>query len=78
MTNVRLSLVAGYPVEAPAPAEHVALPTLSLSQFWKRISNSIYHAERRRTEAEIGGFIERNGGTLTDDLERQIGQRYGT
>lgn len=75
MTNVRLSLVAGYPVEEPSPSEHVTLP--SLRNLWKRIADSVYTAQRRRTEAEIARFIERNGGVITDDVERQISQRFG-
>lgn len=75
MTNLRLSLVAGYPVEEPSPSEHVSLP--SLSGLWKRVARNIQIAQRRRTEAEIARYIERNGGVITDDMERQIGRRFG-
>ncbi|MGE0769028.1 MAG: hypothetical protein AB7L90_21505 [Hyphomicrobiaceae bacterium] len=75
MTNLRLSLVAGYPVDAPDPSEHVILP--SMSGLWKRVASKVHAAQRRRTEAEIARFIARNGGLITDDLERQIGQRFG-
>jgi hypothetical protein len=77
MTNLRLSLVAGYPVDSPAPSEHVTLGSFSLSRLLKRISASLHAAQRRRTEAEIARFIERNGGMITDDIERQINQRFG-
>jgi hypothetical protein len=37
-----------------------------------------FHAWRREAqEHEIGLFIESRGGRITDDLERQIGQRLG-
>jgi len=75
MTNVKLSLVAGYPVEEPSPSEHVTLP--SLSHLWKRLTMAVHDAQRRRTEAEIARFITRNGGVITDDMERQINRRFG-
>jgi hypothetical protein len=75
MTNLRLSLVAGYPVESPSPSEHIPLP--SLRQLWKRITARIHAAQRRRQEADIADFIERNGGLITDDIERQIGRHFG-
>lgn len=75
MTNLRLSLVAGYPVEQPSPSEHVTLP--SLRDLWQRISARVYAAQRRRTEAEIARYIVRNGGVITDDMERQISRRFG-
>jgi len=75
MTNLRLSLVAGYPVEAPDPSEHVSLP--SLRHIWKRMAAPFQSAQRRREEAEIAHYIERNGGTLTDEIERQIGRHFG-
>ena len=31
----------------------------------------------RRRDAEIGDFIQSNGGRLTDNLEREIGRRFG-
>jgi hypothetical protein len=75
MTNLRLSLVVGYPVESPAPSEHIALP--SLRQLWKQIAARFQAAQRRRQEADIASFIERNGGVITDDIERQIGRHFG-
>jgi hypothetical protein len=75
MTNLRLSLVAGYPVETPSPSEHVALP--SLRNLWKHVAARFQAAERRREEAEIADFIERNGGMITDEIERRIGRHYG-
>jgi hypothetical protein len=75
MTNLRLSLVVGYPVESPAPSEHIALPSLRL--LWKQIAARFQAAQRRREEADIARFIERNGGVITDDIERRIGRHFG-
>lgn len=38
-----------------------------------------WHVRRARLQqdAEIAQFIERCGGVLTDDVEREIGRRYG-
>ncbi|MGD9802776.1 MAG: hypothetical protein AB7E81_12620 [Hyphomicrobiaceae bacterium] len=76
MTNLRLSLVAGYPVDAPSPSDHVTLPTFSLSALLKRLATRARAAQVRQTEAAIGEFIARNGGLITDDIERQIGTRF--
>jgi len=75
MTNLRLSLVAGYPVEEPSPSDHVTLP--SMRGVWKRFVAGIQAARRHRTDSEIGNYIMRNGGVLTDELEREIGRRFG-
>lgn len=32
----------------------------------------------REQECEVARFIDRNGGRLTDSLEREIGRRFGT
>ena len=75
MINVKLSLVAGYPIDEPSPSEHVALP--SLSRLWKRFTMAVHAAQQRRMEAEIARFITRSGGVITDDMERQINRRFG-
>jgi hypothetical protein len=33
--------------------------------------------QREASEDQVGRFIARNGGRLTDDLERQISRRFG-
>jgi hypothetical protein len=33
--------------------------------------------QRLRAEAEVARFIDRNGGRITDDLEREISRRFG-
>ena len=77
MTNIKLSLVTGYPVEIPAPNEHVSLPSLAPRRLFKRIAEAFHRTEIRRQEAVVADFIARNGGVITDDIERQIGQRFG-
>jgi hypothetical protein len=41
----------------------------------RHIGTSIIEARRRRADAIVSAFIERRGGRLTDDLERQIERR---
>ena len=42
----------------------------------KRMANALAQSRRRKAEAAIGRFIQANGGTLTDNLEREIGRRF--
>ena len=46
--------------------------------LFERISRAIWAAHNRRAEKAVAEFIARNGGELTDDLERQISRRYGS
>lgn len=77
MSNLSLSLEAGYSVDSPALSKPVALPPLGLKALFRKLSAAVYEAQRRRAEAEIARFIAANGGIITDDLERQISRRFG-
>lgn len=44
----------------------------TLARFINRIGAFLSRRSRRGPEEEIGYFISRNGGILTDDLERRI------
>ena len=77
MSNLNLSLVAGYSVDSPALSKHVTLPPFSLGRILERVAAQLHAAQRRRTEAEVARYIRANGGVLTDELERQIGRRFG-
>ena len=46
--------------------------------FVLRIIDALTEANRRKADAEVARFVARNGGHLTDDLERLISQRYGS
>ena len=43
--------------------------------FWRRVLDGIIAGQQRRADREIAAFLERRGGLLTDDMERQITQR---
>jgi hypothetical protein len=43
--------------------------------FWHRVYEGLLAAQQRRADREIAAYIERHGGLLTDDMERQIMQR---
>jgi hypothetical protein len=43
-----------------------------------RAVDALGKANERRAASEVARFIERNGGGLTDDLEREISQRFGS
>ena len=77
MSNMNLSLVAGYDVDAPSQRKRAAPPKYSLMAFLERISNRIYSAERADRESKVARYIRENGGVMTDDLERRISRNYG-
>ena len=77
MSNLNLSLVAGYDVSAPALSKPTELPAFSLSAFLERLSDSMYASERRRRESEVAQMVAENGGVINDELERQISRRMG-
>ncbi|AWN48081.1 hypothetical protein DK419_18535 [Methylobacterium terrae] len=41
-----------------------------------RMVHAIHAANQRRLERQIGEYVETNGGRITDDLERRIGQHF--
>ena len=41
-----------------------------------RMVHAIHAANQRRLERQIGEYVEVNGGRITDDLERRIGQFF--
>ena len=43
--------------------------------FWRRVYEGLLASRQRRADREIAAYIERHGGLLTDDMERQIMQR---
>jgi hypothetical protein len=43
--------------------------------FWRRVYEGIMANQQRRADREIARYIERHGGLLTDDMERQIMHR---
>jgi hypothetical protein len=54
------------------PAEAHPRPGL-----FSRILAALMTMQRLRAEAEVARFIDRNGGRITDDLEREISRRFG-
>jgi hypothetical protein len=43
--------------------------------FWRRVFDRMVAAQQRRAEREIAAYLEGHGGLLTDDMEREIGER---
>ena len=43
--------------------------------FWRRVYEGLLASRQRRADREIAAYIDRHGGLLTDDMERQIMQR---
>jgi hypothetical protein len=56
--------------DALIPAATEAKP--ARKPFWRAVLDSIAASRERRAEREIAAFIERHGGQLTDDMEREI------
>jgi hypothetical protein len=43
--------------------------------FWRRVFDRMVAAQQRRAEREIAAYLKGHGGLLTDDMEREIGER---
>jgi hypothetical protein len=43
----------------------------------RRFFDMLIGSRQRAAEHEIERFLQRNGGRLTDELEREIGRRFG-
>lgn len=43
--------------------------------FWRRAFDRMVAAQQRRAEREIAAYLKSHGGLLTDDMEREIGER---
>lgn len=54
---------------ASAPAE---APTATRPPFWRRIFEAMVASRQRRAEREIAAYIAGRGGSLTDEVERNI------
>jgi hypothetical protein len=46
--------------------------------FPRRVHEALVASRRARAEREVAGFIEAQGGRLTDNLEREILRRFGS
>ena len=40
--------------------------------FWRSVLDGIIAGQQRRADREIAAFLERRGGLLTDDMEREM------
>jgi hypothetical protein len=46
--------------------------------LFRRFFDALVESRQRTAEREIERFIERNGGVLTDRLERELGRNFGS
>lgn len=76
MTNVSLSLVAGYAVDTPDPSEHVRPSPFSLKRTLRSIGEKFMAAQQRRVEREVALYLQTHGNVLSDDMERQISRQF--
>ncbi len=44
----------------------------------RRLYDAALESRQRQTNREIGGFLARSGGRITDDLEREMTERFLT
>ncbi|MDX2158816.1 MAG: hypothetical protein SFW09_20120 [Hyphomicrobiaceae bacterium] len=50
-------------------------PSFSLLAFLSALVERLSYDPRPALEADIGRYIQQNGGALTDEMEREIGRR---
>lgn len=51
--------------------------TTGLKGLFVALSGRFTLSRQRRLDSEVGKFLADHGGHLTDDLERQISQKFG-
>lgn len=56
----------------PAPSQTFRTTRSNRRNLFLRVVDAIAASNRRKAEREIAGFIARNGGRLTDNLEREV------
>jgi hypothetical protein len=56
-------------------AEATTAERSECKRFWRRVYEGIMASQQRRADREMARYIERHGGLLTDDMERQIMRR---
>jgi hypothetical protein len=61
--------------DAPLPIA-VKTPARAHKSIVRRISAAIERWQQRHTELEAGRYIAEHGGRLTDDVERQLTERF--
>jgi len=49
-----------------------AAPASPRKPFWRRAYDAMMRSQQRRAEREIAAYLNRHGGLLTDDMEREI------
>ncbi len=76
MTNVSLSLVAGYAVDTPDPSDHVRPSIFSLKRALRSFGDAFIAAQHRRVEREVALYLQTHGNVLTDDMERRISRQF--
>lgn len=66
-----------YDAALAAPSRRQSSPRTGRSRsLFFRIIDAIADANRRKADREIERYIRRNGGRLTDDLERAIERSF--
>lgn len=64
-----------HPRDLPLPIS-VKVPARPHKGIVQRISAAIERWQQRHTEQEAGRYIAEHGGRLTDDVERQMTERF--
>ena len=59
------------------PSSVAATENSKRGGIFQRFIEAVRDSRRRAMEKEVERFIHRNGGRLTDELEREISRRFG-
>ncbi|MBM0205656.1 hypothetical protein JNW90_23575 [Micromonospora sp. STR1s_5] len=71
--------ILAYPVTLRPGINHGGLESFAsgFRALVQTVARYIEARQQRRAEAVVADYIERHGGSLTDNLERQIERRFG-
>jgi len=75
MSSLALHLKSGVP-DACAPRRSRGTPAYPRQGIFRRIFAAIARSDQRRIEKEVARFLAAHGGRFTDDIERQLGERF--
>jgi len=75
MSSLALHLKSGVG-SAYEPRRSRGAPAYPRQGIFRRIFAAIARSDQRRIENEVGRFLAAHGGRFTDDIERQLGERF--
>jgi hypothetical protein len=75
MTAAPLTYGTAFPATRPVD-QHQGAQAPSHRSLFARVLDAISDSNRRKADREVARYIERNGGKLTDEIERAVERSF--